>query len=60
MSTVLPVDAVCVHQTDINLVNESSSLKRMTRLFSRHVAASQAMKLLIDKRYETVEGGLIA
>src|SRR5215469_13225822 len=60
VSPVLPVDGVCVHQSEINLMYKGCGLKGMARPLPRHMPTSQPMKLVINKRQKTVESSLVA
>src|SRR5215472_13233629 len=60
VSPVLPVDGVCVHQSEINLMYKSCGLKGMARLLPRHVPTGQPMKLVINERHKMAQSCLVA
>jgi hypothetical protein len=55
MSAVLPVDTIGVDQTEIDLVNESRSLKGMAGLLCGHVTPGQAVEFFVDEGHQPLE-----
>ena len=60
MPAVLPRDSVCIDQPDIRLVHQRRRLEAVAGTFPRHAAPRDSIKLLMDERNQSLQGGLVA
>ena len=60
MSPVLPFDLPDVHQPQIGLMDEGSSLESMSGPFTGHAATCRGMELLIDERHQLLQRFFVA
>jgi hypothetical protein len=60
MSPVLPFDLPDVHQPQIGLMDEGSSLESISGPFTCHAAACRRMQLLIDERHQLPQRFFVA
>jgi hypothetical protein len=54
-----PLNVSLIHEADVRFVDQRSGLQCVAFALAAHVAAREAMKLVVDKRIQLVERGLI-
>jgi len=60
VSSILPLHALVIYKAHIGFVDESRGLEAVAGALAPHVAAGQAVELLINDGREFFQGGLIA
>jgi len=60
MHSIVPLDRLPVDEADISLVDERRRLEAVPCAFSCHAAPGDPVELLMDERYQSLEGALVA
>src|SRR5262245_7142391 len=51
---ILPLDASLIDEAEIGVMHESGGLQRMSAILVTHIAASDAVKFVVDERHQLI------
>ena len=60
MSSILPLRSLVIHHSYLGSIQQGGGLEAVTRALPFHIAAGQAVELVINDRRKPLKGGLIS